>query len=208
MNRDLPRLPELQQILKVCWGCMIFAFSLTVSGCVWRTAEAEYFIGPIVFRSSQPESGEAYVWEEKPIFPLTLEIGEHNGLTTGFLTRIAANPIDPPRNEAIEWCSWAISFSCSRPSAATGWHWSLLYSRVTHGRSPEFIERNLIGASVGIGAEGRYLTVGYSAKTQLRPRDNAYYLFCYGRDNPLQMRFRVTTNPLAFTNSLNLEACK
>lgn len=187
---------------------MVFGFALTVSGCVWRTAEVEYFVGPILFRSSQPESGNAYVWEEKPLSPLTLEAGEHNGLTTGFLTRIAAKPIDPAVNEAIEWCSWAISFSCSKPSAATSWHWSLLYSRVTHGRRPEFIERNLIGASVGIGAEGRYLTAGYSAKTQLRPRDNAYYLFCYGRDHSLQMRFRVATNPSAYANSLNLEACK
>ena len=191
-----------------CHSCIAFLLIWATSACAWRTAEADHFIGPILFRAIQPPEGKAYIWEEKSVFPLMFEAGEHSGMTIGLIKRLTAYPVDGNTTWLIKWCSGIFSFSCSRPSMSDGWHWSLFYSRVVHGKAPEFHDRTVIGTSIGAGTDGRYLTIGYSAETQLRPRDNAYYIFCYTRRDPLRMRFEVAKDATEFANYFNQEACK
>lgn len=187
---------------------IIFVISLTTVGCTWRNADTEYFLGPMLFRATQPPYGKAYLWEEQSVFPFTIEGGEHNGLTVGFFNQVAAAPSEYDSDWHLTWCSGLFSFSCSAPTAADGWHWSGFYSRVEHRRPAEFYDRAILGTSIGIGMDRQYLTIGYSADTRLKPRDNAYYIFCYRRKTPLFTRFEIAKDTTVFSTFIKQEVCR
>ena len=180
---------------------------LLASGCIWRTSDTDHFWGPTFIRANQPPQGKAYLWEVHPLIPLVLEGGDHIGLTIGFLKQLAANPIERGKQVSLQWCNGLLSTSCSTPTASDGWHWSFLYSRIAHNSLPEFYDRSVLGASVGAGSDGHHTTLGYSANTRQTPQDNAYYIFCYSRNNPLQTRFELTRHTTAFITFLDQEAC-
>lgn len=194
--------------LHLAYGLVALSLLLTSTGCIWRTAEVDHIWGPTLVRMNQPPQGKAYLWQTQSIFPLVVEGGEHIGLTLGFLKRVAANPLESNKSTPIEWCNGLFTPSCSTPTALDGWQWSLLHSRVVHHLSPEFYDRTILGASAGTGTDNAYVTLGYSANTQHRPQDNAYYILCYGRKNPLQTRFTITRDASEFISFLNQEACQ
>ncbi len=181
---------------------------LLTSGCIWRTSDTDHFWGPTFIRINQPPQGKAYLWEERPLIPLVLEGGDHIGLTLGFLRRLAANPLERDKQSSLQWCPGLLSTSCSTPTAYDGWQWSFLHGQIIHHFSPEFHDRSVLGASVGAGSDGYHTTLGYSADTRQRPQDNAYYIFCYSRNNPLQTRFELTRHATAFITFLDQEACQ
>lgn len=190
--------------------CSLVTLSLllTSTGCVWRTADIDHVWGPTLVRIHQPPHGKAYLWQIHSTFPLVAEGGEHIGLTFGFLNRLSANPIENDNSSSLQWCSGLFITSCSTPSASDGWHWSFFHGKIIHHFSPEFYDRSILGASVGTGADGSHVTLGYSATTRHSPRDNAYYILCYGRENALQTRFAVAGNIAKFISFLNQEACQ
>lgn len=195
-----------------CCSFVAFLLIWTTSACAWRTAETDHFIGPIRFQVSQPDNGadkrNAYMFGVESVLPFMIEAGEQNGLTVGFTRRITAYPIDHRRSSSIEWCQWPFSRPCPTFSTQNDWNWSFIYLQIEHKDVSEFLDRQIIGASVGIGTEGRYLTIGYAADTELRPHNNAYYIFCYTRENPLKMRFIVAKDSTEFVDYLRQEACR
>lgn len=189
-------------------GCIIFPLFMATVGCTWRTAGSEHFIGPMLLRATQPSSGKTYLWEERSVLPIIIEGGNHNSVTLGFSSRVVAAPIEHDKDGMLMWCSGLFPFSCSTPTAADGWHWNGLYSRLVHNLQPEFYNRTVWGASLGVGSEGQYLTIGYSADTRLKPRDEAYYIFCYRNNSPLTTRFEIARDTTEFSTFLHQEACE
>lgn len=186
----------------------MLSFLLLSTGCIWRTADTDYLWGPALVRMNQPPQGKAYLWEERSAVPLLLEGGEHIGLTIGFLKRLAASPIERNKQVSLQWCNGLFNASCSTPTASDGWHWNFLHGRIVHAVSPEFYDRSVLGASAGAGSDGYHLTLGYSADTRHRPQDNAYYIFCYGRNTALHTRFELARSTAEFITFLNQEACQ
>ena len=178
------------------------------SGCIWRTSDTDHFWGPTFIRANQPPQGKAYLWEEHPLIPLVLEGGGHMALTIGFLRHLAANPVERNKQAPLQWCSGLLSTSCSTPSASDGWLWSFLYSRITHHSPPEFNDRSVSGVSFGAGSNGHHAILGYSSDTRHKPQDNAYYIFCYSRNIPLQTRFEITRHTTEFNIFLGQEVCQ
>lgn len=181
---------------------------LLATGCIWRTAETDHLWGPTFVRMNQPPEGNAYLWQIRSTFPLVAEGGEHIGLTLGFLNHLSGHPVASNSSSSLEWCSGLFMTSCSALTASDKWQWSFLHGQITRSFSPEFYDRSVLGASVGGGNYGYHVTLGYSANTRHRPRDNAYYILCYGRENPLQTRFMVAGNISEFISFLNQEACQ
>jgi hypothetical protein len=189
-------------------GFLILSFLLLSTGCIWRSADTDYLWGPALVHMNQPPQGNAYLWEERSVVPLVLEGGEHMGLTIGFLKRVAANPVEHDKQASLQWCKGLLGTSCSTPTASDGWQWNFLYGRIVHIVSPEFYDRSVLGASVGGGSDDGYVTIGYSADSRHRPQDNAYYILCYGRANPLQTRFELARTMSEFATLINQEACR
>lgn len=194
--------------LHLFYGLVALFLLFTSTGCIWRTADTDHLWGPTLVRMNQPPQGKAYLWQIHSTFPLVVEGGEHLGLTVGFLKRLAANPMARDKQMSLQWCNGLFSTSCSNPTASDGWQWSFLYSRIAHNSLPEFHDRSVLGASVGAGNDGNHLMLGYAANTQHKPRDNAYYILCYGRKDPLQTRFVTAEDTSEFISFLNQEACQ
>lgn len=190
------------------YGFGVISLLLTSTSCIWRAADTDHLWGPTLIRANQPPEGKVYLWQERSVLPLALEGGDYVSLTIGFLNRLAANPIENDKQIPLLWCSGLFLTICSTPTASDGWHWSFLYGRIVHISPPEFFDRSVLGASVGIGDDGNYLTLGYSANTQHIPQNDAHYILCYGRANPLRTRFALTRNTSEFVSFLNQEACQ
>lgn len=195
-------------ILHLLYGITAFCLPLLASGCIWRTSDTDHFWGPTFIRANQPPQGKAYLWEEHPLIPLVLEGGSHIGLTIGFLKHLAANPVERDKQTSLQWCNGLLSTSCSTPTASDGWHWSFLYGRITHNSPPEFNDRSVSGVSLGAGSNGYHAILGYSSDARQRPQDNAYYIFCYSRNAPLQARFEITRHTTEFITFLDQEVCQ
>jgi hypothetical protein len=187
------------------WCNGIVLIIVLTAACAWRSGEAEHYMGPILFRIVQPPEGRAYITVVQSLLPLSIEAGEHNGLTLGLSRRVSSNPVNGT-SSPVQWCRWPNS--CSKLSTQDGWSWSLLYLQIERKKVVEFLDKQFVGASFGIGTEGRFLTIGYSAITYLQPGDNAFYILCYGREQPLLTHFAAVSNINDYRTLLKSEVCK
>jgi len=169
------------------------AVSFLLSGCAWRTQQADHLLGPAWYRFAEPFAGKAAAFQSMH-FPLLLEGGHQWGVSLGRIQRLALvaseiDATDPPAGGEGAPRGWLVSPRSGR------WRWSWFYLRAPLRRPAEFVWRSTVGAHGGIGGEGRGVTLGYSSVTSLTPRHEALYELNFDSCHPLSATFVM--NPAA-----------
>jgi hypothetical protein len=169
----------------------IFAVSvlLLVSGCVIRTRTDEIYLGPILFRFSDPSTTEANVVETKHL-GLVVEAGTQWGLSLGISERTAVSPYrsevgekHPPR--------WNKPLSLTALPKAGEWSLSFFYLRGVRIPEPVFINRSTYGASVLLGNEANSVSLGVVNRTLLRLPPDTLVFFNFDSRYPLGARMKL-----------------
>lgn len=166
-----------------------------LTGCAWRSMTADHYFGPVLFRSSAPPSGRAYVNQVMRI-GVSGEAGTNWGVTFGVSERTMVAPEDfsagnPHQN--------AKTFRPETPSVRHGadaehteqWHFSPFYLRVERPQNAFFIARTTYGAELGAGDEACALTAGFARRTLFTPPDNSISQIHFEAAHPLQASARI-----------------
>lgn len=171
----------------ICAGCLLLL--PVISGCVWRTAQADHLVGPGFYRLSRTAPGQADVLQTLHV-PLLLEGGRQWGLSLGVVKRDAVVPGHPAQTAAV---------AATPPprGVLTGtepgkWHFSPVYFRAPLRETPLFIRRMVVGAQGGSGVEQKAFSLGYSSTTATWPRENALHDLEFDSRHPLEARAVVT----------------
>jgi hypothetical protein len=177
----------------VSTGWLIFAGCLAllplVSGCVWRTQEADHLIGPAFYRLSQTAPGQADIVQTLHV-PLLLEGGRQWGLSLGVVKRDAIVPGHPPQTPQPPPSS--PPYGILTGVEPRKWHFTSVYFRAPLRETPLFIRRTVIGTQGGGGVEQRAFSLGYSSVTATWPREHALHELEFDSRHPLEAKAVVT----------------
>jgi len=154
---------------------------VVVSSCAFRTAGADHYVGPILYRTAAACPDGADTTQVVSV-GAAIETGRQWGLSLGFIERVAASPRDG-------------EIPCS--TAAQGgtvdrrWHVSAIYVRFDHDEPPRFVHRSVVGAQAVAGLEANALSIGAISATLLLPPPDAYCNLRYDARDPTGMHFTV-----------------
>lgn len=175
------------------FGCLCLLLVPFFSACVWRTDDAEHYIGPVLFRYAAPPIGKAYVGQMVRL-GLSAEAGTSWGLALGVSERIAVAPLvaatskndQPPSHNR-----WRVPLSFSQTPTAGEWNFSLLYLHVEREPGSFFISRTIHGAEIVLGEEANAFSIGIVSRTLFTPPDNTISKLHYERARPLESQAKV-----------------
>jgi hypothetical protein len=161
------------------------------SGCVWRGAAADHYIGPLLFGTERFHARAASI-DEQVHFPALIELGQQWGISVGIVRRITASPRMIDVNQPV---SMRPATEASRPlfSIPISKNLSLspFYLRIERMTIPELRIRSLVGFQGSVGNEGNFLSVGLSTTREFVPLQNGTYVLCHDSHRPLEMTFAV-----------------
>lgn len=171
------------------------------SGCVWRGATADHYIGPLLFSTERFYAKAARI-DEQVHFPALIESGQQWGISVGIVRRMTASPrvID-----ASQPASKPLATEASRPFFSLPISKTLslspFYLRIERKTSPELRIRSLVGFQGSMGAEGSFLSIGLATTREFIPRHEGSYLLCHDSRAPLETTFVVYKNNTGFTSA-------
>jgi hypothetical protein len=178
--------------MKILLGLMVF---WTVSGCAYRTSDAEHYLGPVVYVTGSQATVQSM--SEQIHFPALLEAGSQWGLSIGVMKRVRAVPLfmnDDP----------ALMHKANMPERLLSWGgiWlsrnmllNIGYLRVIQSSEPQFVARSVVGATATLGRETNALSAGSTQITYVRGVEDSLRILCYESAAPEKMVF-VTVNKL------------
>lgn len=140
------------------WRNLVLIISACLlSGCTWRTLQADYLLGPVRYRFSEPSTEKAAVFQSVH-FPVLIEGGSQWGVSIGGIHRLALSSarfdsVDPADDVHATPRGWLIHPQPRR------WQWSWIYLRAPLRGRPEFIRRSMVGVQGGAGGEERAISL-------------------------------------------------
>lgn len=173
-------------------GTLLLAV-LATGGCAWRSATAEYYLGPVLFRYGPPVDDRPAT-SEVMVIGLLGEGGQQWGLSFGVVERTtiapryvdgmtARDPADAPR--------WSTPLSPLPPPVPGRWNLSLLYLRVDGLGPPALVTRRLHGLQLLAGQETNAASLGMVSSTRVDVPDNVVAFIDYDARSPMSARFSV-----------------
>ena len=177
-----------------------------LGGCAWRSASAEHYLGPVLFRYSEPRPDRAAIHQVVAIGALA-EGGSQWGLTLGVVHRTSVVPrivgVEEPVTAPTPVARWT---PVDVPPEPGRWNVSWFYLRLPAPRSMGLITRRLYGAQVIAGPELSAVSLGITAVTRVRVPDDALVHVIYDSHAPLSAVFSVwpvgPDGPLPFPDVL------
>ncbi|CAG1000609.1 hypothetical protein GPROT1_03843 [Gammaproteobacteria bacterium] len=174
-------------------ACPSLLLALLLNACVWRSGDADHYLGPVLFRYSTPPNRKAYVGQVVRL-GLSAEAGNNWGIVLGVSERITVAPLlaatGQQDRDAAQY-RWLMPLGFEQTPAADEWNLSLLYLRVEHGPGRFFLSRSIHGAEFALGEEANALTVGYARRTLFTPPDNAISRLRFDDSRPLASQATV-----------------
>lgn len=178
---------------------VLASFLLSVTGCAWRRGADEHYLGPVMFRHTEPPYGAARITDVVR-FGMVVEAGDQWGVALGATRRLVAAPVDVCDPSAA-----VAPIRVSAVLAARGerWTFSPFYVRFEQAPAPVFLSRTSYGAELTAGPEVVAFSVGATARTLLVPPADSLSRFVYDSSQPLATRFSacrdVADRPLPLT---------
>ncbi len=171
------------------------------SGCVWRGATADHYIGPLLFGTERFHARAARI-DEQVHFPALIESGQQWGISVGIVRRMTASPrvIDASQPVSTRPATEAPRPFFSLP-ISKALSLSPFYLRIERETSPEFRIRSLVGFQGSVGAEGNFLSAGLATTREFIPHHEGSYLLCHDSRAPLETTFVVYKNGTGFTST-------
>jgi hypothetical protein len=167
---------------------LLILWTLTATGCVWRTERAEHYFGPTLLRTvSACDAGAAVVQARH--LGVVGEAGRQWGVAIGVADRVAVVPrVGTPAGDACG--HWA---GIGGPASTTPGRWTLspLYARWDKPAEPALVRRVLWGAQLAAGTELTALSLGVVSRTQLVPIGDGVYAVTFDSTRPMETRFTV-----------------
>ena len=172
----------------------IFLLVCFLSGCSWRTVDAEHYFGPVLYRFSDPLNAQAHVAQVRRI-GVSAEAGTNWGIAIGMADRIVIAPKvigmaepEKPQTPAQNTDS----------GASEDWHLSLLYLKIEPHPDSFFIAREVYGAGAVLGDEAHAISVGFASRTLFRPPANSLSQLHFVSSHPLQAKAALwrASNPI------------
>jgi hypothetical protein len=151
-------------------------------GCAWRTANAEHYFGPVLFRYSEERQEECAVNDLWQVGVLA-EGGRQWGLAVGAAERLTAD-LKPADGTAAP--RWTRPWSFWPETTPGKWNLSLLYLRGDNVKPPLMLWRRLIGGGAMAGSELSAVSVGYSSRLTVLPAQDSFSVLVFNSNRPLQ----------------------
>ena len=178
-------------VMRAAFVVLVVAYS--ASGCAWRTATAEHYFGPVLFRYSPPE-GDAPATNQVVAVGALGEAGRQWGMSLGVVERITVSPAymrGTEREEAQQRPQWSMLLGGLVSPAPRRWTFSPVYLRVDEIGVPALVVRRLYGAQIVAGPEVRAASLGVVSLARVDVPDDAIALIDYDSRVPMAARFRV-----------------
>jgi hypothetical protein len=173
---------------------LFFLGLMLAVGCAWRSGETEHYLGPMLFRFSDPSNQNANISQVRA-FGLLTEIGSRWGLTIGYAERVAVIP--RYMNESSGGNPiWSKPLSLFGPPTPDRWNMSLLYLRGTRVSIPRLVGRYVVGGQALIAREMNGVSIGVVSHLHVALPDNALVMISYNASDPLSTVFSVWTDDL------------
>lgn len=182
----------------------LIGLGFLLAGCAMRLHGVEHYVGPVVFRYSDPDAGSSYVSQVARI-GVFIEGGTQWGVALGYAERVAVAPrrVEGTGTEEQAVPRWVRPFSLVRPPEPGRWNLSLLYLRVAPAATPLFVRREAFGLEATAGPEAVALSIGVAIRTWSEVPDNAMVRLHFDASRPLQTRLRVWAGPVDAEPPLN-----
>ena len=171
----------------VCAGCLVLL--PFISGCVWRTAQADHLVGPGFYRMNRTALGQADVVQTLHV-PLLLEGGRQWGISLGLVRRDAVVPGHPGPTATV--AATPPPHGILTSTEPGKWHFTPIYFRAPLRETPLFIRRTVVGAQGVGGVEQNAFSIGYSSVTATWPREDALHELEFDSRHPLEAKAVVT----------------
>jgi hypothetical protein len=172
---------------------LLVASWIFIPGCAFRTATAEYYLGPTVLRV-RDACREATQVSEVIQSGVVGEAGTQWGLALGFTDRVAAVAVDGGGDacgQSGAASRWSSPFTIPGELLPGRWRFSPLYVRSERRSGPRFVRRLLWGAQITAGPDANALSVGAVAGTLWMLPDDAVCVLQYDDRDPMATRFSV-----------------
>lgn len=171
---------------RFCAG-LIFAVILASSGCALRSADAEHYFGPVLFRHSEGADGGAVVVQVRSLGFLG-ELGWQWAITLGVADRVTVAGRVAQEPMPARWSSSGLGHL-----APGRWYLSPFYLRGDGIAPSHFIYRRLYGAQIGTGDEWAAASIGVIARAEMRAPHDAVAIVRFSSADPLAARFTIWT---------------
>jgi hypothetical protein len=144
--------------------------------------DVEHYVGPVLFRFRPPDETVGAVTQVIRL-GVSGEAGRQWGVAAGVVDRVAvvAQSADAPAMRP----RWTTPLSLLSPPSPGAWNVSLLYLRVDGMPRPTFVARRMYGAEMAAGAETNALSVGWTARTRVEPRDHSFSVLRFDSRRPM-----------------------
>lgn len=172
---------------------IVLVVACSSSGCAWRTATAERYFGPVLFRFSPPE-GDAPAINQVISIGIFGEAGRQWGISLGVVERLTVSPVymrgtDP--EEPLRQAHWSMLLGGLVSPAPRRWNFSPLYLRVDEVGTPALVTRRLYGAQIVAGPEERAASLGVVSLARVDVPEDAIAVIDYDSRAPMAARLRV-----------------
>lgn len=167
--------------------------SHTLTGCVWKGATTDHYIGPLLF-GGQKSRARIDSINEQVHFPALVESGRQWGISLGVMRRITGSPQVVDASQSTKRSGAEILHPFFSIPITKSLSLSPIYLRIDRQTSPELRIRSLVGFQGSVGDEGNFLSVGLSTTREFVPLQNGAYILCHDSQRPLETTFVVYKN--------------
>ncbi len=184
-------LAERTSSVMVQAALVVLVVACSLFGCAWRTATAEHYFGPVLFRVSWLDG--AAPTSQVLAIGILAEGGRQWGVSLGVMERIAVSPVymqgtdieEPQRRP-----QWSALGAAVLP-AVRHWMFSPVYLRVEEIGTPVLVARRLFGAQIVAGPEARAASLGVVSLAHVDVPDDAFSQIHFDSRAPMATRVRV-----------------
>lgn len=169
----------------------ILLITILLSSCALRSVDADYYIGPVIYRYNAPPKGGAYV-NQLMRFGIAAEAGTSWGVTLGMLERVTVIPLTTKSSDSTDInVLQVMPWSLFTVPLAKDWKLSLFYLSMERHADDYFLYRSVYGAEIMVGKEINNLSFGAVRRTIFKPPDNTFSSLHFESNHPMQTQARI-----------------